>query len=95
MSTSCVQAGLRGHAELSSRSQDFANSLIQMLQDPGTGVASAAASALRAAVSTPNGAPLLPVALLLNSYGVCQATGCHPFLTARLIICFALLPGNF
>ena len=51
-----IQAALEGDAELSRHSQDLANSLIEMLQDPDSGVASAAASALRAAASQSDGA---------------------------------------
>ena len=51
-----IQAALEGDAGLSRHSQDLANSLIEMLQDPDSGVASAAASALRAAASQSDGA---------------------------------------
>ena len=41
-----LQAGVQGDAELGSHNEDLAKSLIQMLHDPDTGVASSAAGAL-------------------------------------------------
>ena len=54
-----LQAGVQGDAELGSHNEDLAKSLIQMLHDPDTGVASSAAGALCAPSGT-HGA-LLPL----------------------------------
>ena len=75
-----VQAALEGNAELSRHSQDFANSLIEMLQDPDSGVASDAASALRAAASQSDGA-FQPA----RYYGSTQ-----PCRLASLVPCFSV-----
>ena len=55
-----LQAGVQGDAELGSHSEDIVNSLIQMLHDPDTGVASSAAAAL-CAPSSAHGALLCPL----------------------------------
>ena len=69
------QAGLQGDLELRSRSQDFANSLIQMLQDPDTGVAASAADGLLCASSSAHGGPLPTYAsdLQLQQIGLVHA----------------------